>query len=418
MKGGISMAIFLSKIRKNTSFRQVMCLILIGVLSFMLSNTAIEIKAEENLQMYARSYALTDGTTGRVLEGKNETTPMANASTTKILTCIITLEECSLDEVVTISSNAASQPKVRLGMQEGEQYPMRDMLYGLMLESYNDCAVAIAEHVAGSVEAFSDLMNKKAEELGCLDTYFLTPNGLDQESEQGFHHTTASDLCHMMAYCVWESPMKDTFLEITQTREYSGSANDKTYSFVNRNAFLDQMEGVLSGKTGYTAKAGYCYVAAYENNGEKYCVALLACGWPNNKTYKWSDTRTLFTYGESHYERKRIELKEIKESIEIEGYALAPEFELLNKMDTIAIHGDARSYEVLLAENESVKKEILLYENLELPIQSGQILGECNLYVEDMLLDTIELIAIEDADTWGLKEIFQVILFQFLTFSS
>lgn len=410
MKGGIYMIIFFDK----------KWLIYVICVSLMLVNFSggETFFAEENLAMYSQSYALTDASTGRVLAGKNETTPMANASTTKILTCIITLENCSLNEVVTISANASSQPKVRLGMGEGEQYPLVDMLYGLMLESYNDCAVAIAEHVAGSVEDFSEMMNDKAKEIGCVDTYFITPNGLDSEVGNQFHHTTASDLCNIMAYCVWESPMKDVFLQITQTRNYSGAANGNTYSFVNRNAFLDQMDGVLSGKTGYTAKAGYCYVAAYEKSGEKYCIALLACGWPNNKTYKWSDTRTLLNYAINNYDIKTVKVNTITETLEIDGYINEPEFVFLNQKSMLGVSGEMKSYEVLLGENETVRKEIVLYTDTTLPIKEGQVLGECNIYVEDMLLDTIFLTAKSNSDIWKLEEIMKVVLHKFLTFSS
>lgn len=412
------MIIFLRKNGYKTASQILICLVVSVFVVLTPVFDSVEMQANENLKMYAKSYALTDGDTNRVLVGKNETVPMANASTTKILTCIITLENCSLEEIVTVSDNAASQPKVRLGMREGEQYPLRDMLYGLMLESYNDCAVAIAEHVAGSEEAFSDMLNQRAKELGCTDTYFLTPNGLDKENANDFHHTTAEDLCKMMAYCVWESPVKDVFLQITQTRNYSGEANDKSYSFTNRNAFLDQMEGVLSGKTGYTAKAGYCYVAAYENNGERYCISLLACGWPNHKTYKWSDSRTLFTYGSSHYDKKRVEINGVEKTLETEGYTVPPEFLSLNQKESLLIRGEGRRYDVLLSEAEQVKKEIVLQKNIELPITQGQTLGVCRIYIENMLLDEIELFAVKDVKAWNLQDVFKVILCQFLTFSS
>lgn len=418
MKGGIYMIIFLRKIRYKKLIPLFVAVFLVVIIFATTLFDSTKVWANESLKMYAKSYALTDGDTNRVLVGKNETVPMPNASTTKILTCIITLENCSLDEIVTVSDNAASQPKVRLDMREGEEYPLRDMLYGLMLESYNDCAVAIAEHVAGSEEAFSDMLNQKAKELGCRNTYFLTPNGLDKENANGFHHTTAEDLCKMMSYCVWESPMKDVFLQITQTRNYSGEANDKLYSFTNRNAFLDQMEGVLSGKTGYTAKAGYCYVAAYENNGERYCVSLLACGWPNHKTYKWSDSRTLFTYGSSHYDKKRVEINGVEKTLETEGYTVPPEFLSLNHKQSVSIRGEDRRYDVLLSETENVKKEIVLQKNIKLPITQGQILGVCRIYVENMLLDEIKLVATKNVNAWNLKDVFEVILCQFLTFSS
>lgn len=414
MKGGICMTIFL---RKFFNKKVIYCVLVVIFLSICVYD-ATEIFAKDSLRLYASSYALTDGSTGRVLAGKNESSAMANASTTKILTCIITLENCNLDEMVVISEEAASQPKVRLGMGEGEKYPLRDMLYGLMLESYNDCAVAIAEHVAGSTEGFANMMNQKAIEIGCENTFFITPNGLDQEKGNQFHHTTATDLCKIMAYCVWESPLKDMFLEITQTKEYCGTANNNTYTFVNRNALLGQIDGLLSGKTGYTAKAGYCYVAAYEKEGEKYCVALLACGWPNNKTWKWQDTRALLDYARSNFDIKKVTVEEMKEQIIVDGYIYPPQFALLNQKDMVQVIAEEHEYTVLLGQNEKVRKELLLYSNTILPIEKGQIMGQCNIYIEDTLLDTIMLVSEDVSKAWELKDVIKVILSRFLTFSS
>lgn len=415
MKGGIYMIIFLQKTFNKKRIAVMLCMLMICCSMF---SHIIEVSAEENLGLYAQSYALTDGSTGRVLTGKNETAAMANASTTKILTCIVTLENCDLNERVYISEYASTQPKVRLGMGEGEEYPLKDMLYGLMLESYNDCAVAIAEHVAGSVDDFADMMNQKAIEIGCENTYFLTPNGLDKEEGEQFHHTTATDLCKIMAYCVWESPVKDLFLQITQTKEYSGESNGNSYTFTNRNALLGQLDGLISGKTGYTAKAGYCYVAAYEKDGEKYCVALLACGWPNNKTWKWKDTTTLFNYAKKNYDVKKVTITEINEKIVVEGYIHPPQFSSLNQTGIVEIFADEADYIVLLGKDEKVTKELLLYTDTVLPIEKGQIMGQCNIYIEDTLLDTIMLVSKDSSNTWGIKEIASVILSQFLTFSS
>jgi len=160
------------------------------------------------------------------------------------------------------------------------------------------------------VAAFADLMNRKAVELGCEDTWYITPNGLDAvetfmrkdgSTIQREHHTTAEELARVMAYCIGESPCKEKFLEITRTANYSFSANGRSFSCANHNAFLNMMAGALSGKTGFTNKAGYCYVGALESDGRKFVVALLACGWPNNKNYKWSDTRELMQYGLDNY---------------------------------------------------------------------------------------------------------------------
>ena len=281
-----------------------------------------------DISLYATAAALVDADSGRVLYGKNENTPMAMASTTKIMTCIQVLEHASLDDVLTVSSYAASMPQVKLNIRKGEEYTVRDLLYSLMLESHNDSAVALAEHVGRqflppelrekpvceytaeesrqAVAEFAGLMNGKAAELGCVDTWFITPNGLDateavfgQDGQliQKDHATTAAELARIMAYCIKESPEREEFLTVTGTSNYSFYANGRNFSCVNHNAFLTMMDGALSGKTGFTNKAGYCYVGALERDGRTFVVALLACGWPNNKTYKWSDTRELMQYG-------------------------------------------------------------------------------------------------------------------------
>ena len=149
---------------------------------WMLNACTISVYAKEEkeeLQLYAKAAVLMDADSGRVLYGKNEKEILPMASTTKIMTCILALEYGDVDEIVTASGYAARMPKVKLNVQEGERFRMGDLLYSLMLESHNDAAVVIAEAVGGSVEGFSRLMNQKARDLGCYDTYFITPNGLD-----------------------------------------------------------------------------------------------------------------------------------------------------------------------------------------------------------------------------------------------
>lgn len=375
--------------------------------------------ADENpkLDLYAHSYALMDGTTGRVLEGNDANQPMANASTTKILTCIVALENGKLEDMVPISENAASQPKVHLGVKTGETYPLKDLLYGLMLESYNDCAVAIAEHIGGSVEGFADMLNKKAKEIGCTDTYFITPNGLDAEDENGFHHSTATDLCKMMAYCVWKSPQKENFLTITQTRTYEGTSQDKNYQLSNKNTFLDSMDGVLSGKTGYTSKAGYCYVMAFEKEQEKYCVALLACGWPNNKNYKWEDTRDLLNYGMENYSNVQIENILVSEQIQINGYLQGAHLENLNRPIPLSVTVQTDAFEVLLGKNENLETETVLYTDVKLPIKKGQVLGSYTIYLEGTQLYSAPFTAQQDCRAWKLSDVWRVIFEKFVSFT-
>ncbi len=179
-------------------------------------------KKDAQLQLYAQAAVLMDADSGRVLYGKNEDEALPMASTTKIMTCILALEYGNPDDIVEVSAYAASMPKVKLYMQEGEKYRLEDLLYSLMLESHNDSAVAVAEAVGGSVEEFAAMMNQKARDIGCYDTFFITPNGLDAViNETGqMHSTTAEDLARIMAYCITDSPAKDQFLAITQTREY------------------------------------------------------------------------------------------------------------------------------------------------------------------------------------------------------
>ena len=282
--------------------------LLLGLLCLM---HASPVYAADEPDLYATAAVLMDADTGRVLYSKEGDVFLSNASTTKILTCIITLENADLDEQVEVSAYAASMPKVKLYIREGEHYRLGDLLYSLMLESHNDSAMAIAEHVGGNMEGFAEMMNEKAREIGCESSWFITPNGLDASqtftdetgaSIEKSHGTTAKDLARIMAYCAFYSPASEEFLKITRTVSYSFSnAEGRSFTCANHNSFLSMMEGALTGKTGFTNKAGYCYVAAFEKDGRRFTLALLACGWPNNKSWKWADTKALFTYGMEQY---------------------------------------------------------------------------------------------------------------------
>lgn len=290
--------------KKNVRNKKTVLISMIMVIA-MLVWQPMDVRADgADLKLYAKAAVLMDADSGRVLYERCGDEQLAMASTTKIMTLIVTLENASLDDTVEVSSYAASMPQVHLGMRKGEQYRLRDLVLSLMLESHNDSAVAIAEHVGGSVEQFAALMNQKAAEIGCENTYYITPNGLDAVQGEKFHSTTARDLALVMSYCVAKSPQKETFLEITGTPNHSFTdlSGKRSFSCVNHNAFLGMMTGALSGKTGFTNKAGYCYVGALRRDGKTFVVALLACGWPNHKTYKWSDTRTLMEYGLANYD--------------------------------------------------------------------------------------------------------------------
>lgn len=404
-----------------------------------------------DISLYATAAVLIDADSGRVLYGKNENTPMAMASTTKIMTCIQVLEHASLDDVLTVSSYAASMPQVKLSIRKGEEYTVRDLLYSLMLESHNDSAVALAEHVGRqflppelkskpvseytaeesrkAVAEFTGLMNGKAAELGCVDTWFITPNGLDEVEEiilqdgqivQKEHSTTAAELARIMAYCIIESPMREDFLAVTRTSNYSFYANGRSFSCVNHNAFLTMMDGALSGKTGFTNKAGYCYVGALKRDDRTFVVALLACGWPNNKTYKWSDTRELMQYGIDNFFYRSF----TEEGVIFDGSLLQPipveegrtevlgetayvEITIAGRDDSDTEWNDMRSNRelldaerLLMRADEQIQVDYIVEEMLRAPVESGTRVGTVEysvggvVYREEAIVtaDTVEKI--------------------------
>lgn len=351
---------------------------------------------DKDLNLYAQSAVLMDAESGRILYGKNEDAVMANASTTKILTCILALEYGNLQEYVCVSEHAAKMPKVHLGMQKGQYFKLEDLLYSMMLESHNDSAVAIAEHISGSVENFSKLMNEKAKSIGCKNTYFLTPNGLDATEKEKFHSTTAEDLSRIMSYCVLSSPMKEKFLEICQTTEYYFTdynitengyvRGNKSFICHNKNAFLTMMEGVLAGKTGFTGKAGYCYVAALESENRTYVISLLACGWPNNKTYKWSDAKKLFTYGMENFHYQNI-----MENIELSPLLVLDAIPYGLQEIPVYICDNTQPIMALLCEEDKVEIKINIPKTIEAPVTLRQKVGEVEYLVNGEVVKTCEI---------------------------
>ena len=396
----------------------------------------------DSLELYATAAVLMDGESGRVLYGKEEEVPLPNASTTKILTCILVLEHCELKENVTISSYAASMPKVKLGAIQGETYEVQSLLYSLMLESHNDSAVALAEHVGKrkipalsekeekdltteeshlAVRAFAEMMNQKAVEIGCKDTYFLTPNGLDAEEEIALpdgtlekreHHTTARDLAKILAYAILQSPKQEAFLSLTREPGYSFIANKRGFAFNNHNGFLSMMDGALSGKTGFTGKAGYCYAGALVSEGRVFIVALLGCGWPNHRNYKWKDTRKLMEYGIANFVRKDLLSEEILvpeaalPSVPVsngQGDGIGAPItvpvcieERKSKMPArqkVVIGGHVVGGGILLRPEEEIRVLMEIPDDMEAPVTEGQLLGKIRYVLGDEVWHTETIVA-------------------------
>lgn len=352
---------------------------------------------DEPKQLYAQSAVLMDADNGRILFEKEADVMRPNASTTKILTCILALESEEGEGVVYVSRNAANQPKVRLGMKEGEKFYLRDLLYSLMLESHNDSAVAIAEAVEGTVEKFADRMNQKAKEIGCKNTHFVTPNGLDASDKDGIHGTTAADLAAIMRYCITQSPEKARFLKITQTREYlfEDVEGKRKFSCRNHNAFLDMMDGALSGKTGFTNDAGYCYVGALRKKERTLIVTLLACGWPNHKNYKWSDTRSLMEYGLFAYAPYYIWKDPGEMSVQAENAVNAESPWVRTKKVKAAVRKES-GFRMLLKKGEQVTVKKKLEKSIDAPVKQGQVVGKIEYFLNGEKIASYDVEACEN----------------------
>lgn len=398
----------------------------------------------QELQLYAQAAVLLDADSGRVLYGKNEEAPMAMASTTKIMTCILVLENAKVDEIVSVSAYAASMPKVKLYVKKGEHYTVRELLFSLMLESHNDAAAALAEYIGGkllgetgenwehtteeskvALHRFAQAMNEKAVEIGCKDTWFITPNGLDATETMTLsdgsvmekeHHTTAKDLARILRYCIRESSQRDLFREITRTQEYCFTENERSFHCHNHNAFLQMMDGAFTGKTGFTNKAGYCYVGALERDGKCLIVSLLACGWPNHRTYKWSDSRELFDYGLEHYTYRYFKDEEFRNR----GDVLTPisvinaQNDELKEEVMLDVETDPEvegTEGLLLRPDEKVEILYRKEKELEAPVMQGDTVGEICYVVDGRIWRRERLQAAETVEvidfTWSCRQILE-----------
>ena len=352
--------------------------------------------------------------TGTVLYEKNADEQHYPASITKIMTALLAIENSSMDEEVTFSEDAVYKTDgSSIWRDIGEKMTMEECLYALMLNSDNDAAVMIAEQVGGSVEGFAEKMNLKARELGCDDTYFITPNGLDAENKNGIHSTTAKDLARILRYCIMESPKKAEFLAITQMPAYTFWNYSKTqiYQCTNHNAFLGMMDGALTGKTGFTGNAGYCYVGALQWEGKTLIVSLLACGWPNNRGYKWEDTRKLMTYGLTNYEYRDVfEQKDLGRIAVLNGRQQGT---TIDEVATTSLeYGsdvEQMHLSLLLRKDEQITVHYQLPPQLEAPVRKGQQIGVAQYFLGKELLQEYPIYAGEQVDVrdyyWCLEQI-------------
>lgn len=245
-------------------------------------NALTEIK---NPDLNSRACVVIDRNTNTILYGKNENTKRKMASTTKIMTAIIIIENCKLNESIEISKKAANTGGSRLGLKTGDKITILDLLYGLMLHSGNDAAVALAEYVGNDIPGFAEKMNKKAQELGLKNTHFETPHGLDSDE----HYTTAYELALLTNYAL-NNP---TFSKIVGTKNYTITINGYSKDLSNTNELLGNLDGVYGVKTGFTNGANRCLVTACKrNNLDIICVVLGA----DTKKIRSTDSIKLINY--------------------------------------------------------------------------------------------------------------------------
>lgn len=244
----------------------------------------------------SRACVIIDRNTNAVLYGKNENQKRKMASTTKIMTATIIIENCNLNETVEISKKAAGTGGSRLGLKAGDKITIRDLLYGLMMRSGNDSAVALAEYAGGSIEGFAKKMNQKASDLGLNNTHFETPHGLDSDE----HYTTAYELALLSNYAL----NNKIFAQIVGTKEYTITINGYPKQLSNTNELLGNLDGVYGIKTGFTNGANRCLVTACKrNNMDIICVVLGA----DTKNFRTQDSVKLINYIFDNFKPVNIE---------------------------------------------------------------------------------------------------------------
>ncbi len=254
--------------------------------------------SESSLNLNSRSCIVLDRQSKNILFGKNEKNKVKMASTTKIMTAIVVIENANLDETVEVSKKAASTGGSRLGLKTGDKITIKNLLYGLMLCSGNDAAVALAESISGSVPNFAILMNNKAKELGLENTHFETPHGLDSDN----HYTTAYELALLTDYALKNS----TFSNIVGTKNYTININGYPKNLNNTNELLGNLNGVYGVKTGFTNGANRCLVTACKRgNMDIICVVLGA----DTKNFRTQDSIKLIEYTFNNYTYINIENK-------------------------------------------------------------------------------------------------------------
>lgn len=350
--------------------RRLLAVLLCAVL--LLPNIA---KAEQE-DVPAQAAYLIEANSGRVLYAKNETARLPMASTTKIMTALLAVESGRLTETVTVPQEAIGTEGSSMYLRAGEQISLSDLVYGLMLTSGNDAAVAIAYFLDGGTEAFANHMNARARALGLCDTHFVTPNGLHDTD----HYTTAKDLA-LLGAAALENPF---FAEIVRT-QYRRTEGTNPHTLKNKNRLLWEYEGGVGVKTGYTKAAGKCLVFAAERGEMKLVGAILNC------PTMWNTAKSMLDAGFLDYRVKMFLTRGAVFSVPVEngvkkGLSATPIADILYPTQT----DGSETYSVETA-----------FDALTAPIRAGQQVGTASLLRNGEIVRTVPVVACETVDAVG-----------------
>lgn len=343
-----------------------------------------------------------DRKSGRVIWGKNDNKRSAMASTTKIMTCIIVLENSNLNDEIIVSSRAAGTGGSRLGLKKGDKITIHDLLYGLMLRSGNDAAVALAEHVGGDKEGFAKLMNNKAKELGLKDTHFVTPHGLDDPE----HYTTAYELAQITDYAL----KNEKFAKIVNTKDYTISINGYSKGLTNTNELLGYLQGVNGVKTGFTNNAGRCLVTSTNRDNFEIITVVLGA---DTKKIRTADSIKLIEYAYKNYKHINIETI-VKEK-----------FNVWKSMNEKRIIVEKGKYANVMLELTEIKNKVIPIksdnvDNIDIevnclyylmaPMEKGKTVGNLKVILNGEVIEVIDILNKEEIEKKNRKDYF----FEFL----
>ena len=356
----------------------------------------------DNPELNARIALIYDRASGRIIYEKNGNKQTPMASTTKILTSIVILENADLKETVTIGSKAAGTGGSRLGLKKNDKITVNDLLYGLMLRSGNDAAVALALHVGGSIEGFADMMNKKAEELGLTNSHFVVPHGLDNEG----HYTTAYELAKMADYAL-NIPK---FKEIVSSKSATIYINGYPKAINNTNNLLGSVSGVYGVKTGFTNGAGRCLVSSCKRGELDIITVVIGANTNNQRT---ADTKELIEYAFNNF--SLINIEEIIQD-KFEQWKNINEGRIyVNKgiENGIKLYLEKPKKSVMAVRKDSIDKidiEVNSLFYMEAPVAKDQVIGNLRVIINGEEIEVLEIRAIREVKKKEIEDYLQEFL--------